>query len=118
MRSKGISQTALVPDPGPFDIETTSAKLKKYKYSGSDQILAEMIKLLISSIWSKNHLISGRSLLLYQFTRRLKEPTVLIIKEYHCCQLDIKCYLISFPHEVYTLTKFLGIISVGFDVMD
>jgi hypothetical protein len=56
----------LVPDPSPFDIDTT-AKLKKYKSLGSDQILAELIQAgggtlqseihkLVSSIWSKKEL--------------------------------------------------------------
>jgi hypothetical protein len=35
----------------------------------------------------RNCLISGRSLLLYQFTRRVIKLTAIIIMGYHCCQL-------------------------------
>jgi hypothetical protein len=35
----------------------------------------------------KNYLISGRSPLLHQFTRRAIKLTVVIIVEYHCYQL-------------------------------
>jgi hypothetical protein len=38
----------------------------------------------------KNSLISGRSLLLYQFTRRAIKLTVVIIVGYHCYQLHTK----------------------------
>jgi hypothetical protein len=33
----------LVSDPSPFEFETATAKLEKYKSPGSDQILAELI---------------------------------------------------------------------------
>jgi hypothetical protein len=56
----------LVPEPSPFEVETAIAKLKKYKYPGSDQIPAELIQAgetlrseiqkLINSIWSKEEL--------------------------------------------------------------
>jgi hypothetical protein len=66
-------QTAepLVPDPSPFDVAIAIAKLK-YKYPGSDQILAEMIQAGSETLQSeihklinifgirKNCLISGR----------------------------------------------------------
>jgi hypothetical protein len=66
----------LVPDPSPFQVETATAKLKKYKSSGSNQISAEMIQAGGETLWSeihklfhstgikKNCLISGTSLLL------------------------------------------------------
>jgi hypothetical protein len=96
----------LVPDPSP-EIEFSIAKLKRYKLPGSDQIPAELIQVggetlqseihkLINSIWNKNCLINGRSLLLYQFTRRAIKLTVVIIAGYHCYQLHTKFYLISF----------------------
>jgi hypothetical protein len=44
----------------------------------------------------KNCLISGRSILLYQFTKRVTKLTVIIIVGYHCCQLHIKFYRISY----------------------
>jgi hypothetical protein len=43
-----------------------------------------------------NCLISGGSLLLYQFTRRTIKLTVVIIVEYHCYQLHTKFYPLSF----------------------
>jgi hypothetical protein len=57
----------LVPEPSPFEVEIASAKLKKYKSPGSDQIPAELIQSggetlqseihkFINSIWSKEEL--------------------------------------------------------------
>jgi hypothetical protein len=40
----------------------------------------------------KNCLISGRSLLLYQFTRRAIKLTIVIIMGCHCFQLHTKFY--------------------------
>jgi hypothetical protein len=62
-------------------MEIAIAKLKKYKSPGSDQIPAELSQaggeILLSAIHKlvvfgirKNCLINGRSLLLYQFTKR------------------------------------------------
>jgi hypothetical protein len=78
-------QTAqpLVPEPSLFVVEITVAQLKRYEYKspGIDQILAELIQAgkkhyVLRSINSlilfgirKNCHGSGRSLLLYQFTR-------------------------------------------------
>jgi hypothetical protein len=71
----------LVPGPSRLEVEITILKLRKYKSPGSDQILAELIQaggeiLCLRSTNSfilfrirKNGLISGRSLLLYHFTK-------------------------------------------------
>jgi hypothetical protein len=81
----------LVPDASPIEFEITIAKLKRYKTSESDKIPAEIFQIdgemLQSEIHSslilfgirKNFLISGRSLLLYQFTRMLKLTVVIIV---------------------------------------
>jgi hypothetical protein len=55
-----------VPDLSPFDVEIASAKLKKYKLPGSDQVPAELIQageilhskihMLINSIYNKKYL--------------------------------------------------------------
>jgi hypothetical protein len=72
----------------------------QYKSPGSDQIRADLIqtggetllsqihKLIILFEIRKNYLINGRSLLLYQFTRKAVKPTVIIIMGYHCYQLN------------------------------
>jgi hypothetical protein len=72
----------LVLGPSHLEVEIAIAKLKKYKSPGSDQIPVELIqagaKMLLSLILfgiRKNCLISGRSLLLYQFTERMAELT-------------------------------------------
>jgi hypothetical protein len=97
-----------VPCPSPSELETVVMKLRKYKSSGSDQILAELILAggettwsgihkLSNSIWNKEELpISGWSLLLYQFTKRVTKLTAIIVVGYHCYQLYTKCYGISF----------------------
>jgi hypothetical protein len=63
----------LVPGPSRLEVEIAIAKLKKYKSPGSNQIPAELIQAGGSVIQfgiRKNYLISGRSLLLYQFTKK------------------------------------------------
>jgi hypothetical protein len=98
----------LVPALAHLRLKIAIAKLKRYKSPGSDQILAELIKqevkhyslisinsLILFGI-RKNFLISGRSLLLYQFTRRAIKLTVVIIMGYHCYQLHTKFYPVSF----------------------
>jgi hypothetical protein len=88
----------LVPGPSCLEVEIAIAKLKKYKSPDSDQIPAELIQaggsLIIFGI-RKNYLISGRSILLYQFTKRLTKLTVIVIVEHHCYQLHTKLYQIS-----------------------
>jgi hypothetical protein len=81
---------------------------KSYNLPGSDQIPAELIQeggeILRSNIHKlinlfgirKNFLISGKSLLLYQFIRRAIKLTVVIIVVYHCHQLRTKFYPIFF----------------------
>jgi hypothetical protein len=97
----------LVPDPSPLEVEIAIAKFKKYKTPGSDQIPAESIQVggeillsvihkLVNSVWNKEELlISGGSLLLYQFTKRVIKLTVIIIVRYHCYQLHTKFYPLS-----------------------
>jgi hypothetical protein len=91
----------LVPGPSSFEVEIAIATL-----TSSDQILAELFQagseILLSAIHKlivfairKNCLISGRSLLLLQFTIRVVKLTVIIIVEYHCYQLHTKFYRIS-----------------------
>jgi hypothetical protein len=89
-------------------VETATAKLKKYKSPGSDQIPAEQVQAggeilqyeihkFINSIWNKEDLPDqGRSLLLYQFTRRGIKLTVVLIGGYNCYQLHTKFCPISF----------------------
>jgi hypothetical protein len=77
----------LVPSPNPLEVELATAKLKKNKSPGSDQILVEVIQVG----GEHNCLISGRSLLSYQFTKRMIKLTATIIVGYHCYQLHTKC---------------------------
>jgi hypothetical protein len=68
----------LVPGPSRLEVEIAIANLRKYKSPGSDKIPAELIQaggeILLFAIHKlfgirKNCLISGRSLLLYQFKK-------------------------------------------------
>jgi hypothetical protein len=84
----------LLPDPSPFEVEIAIAKLKRYKSTGGDQILAELnqaggetlwseIHKHVNSIWSKEELPDEwKESLLYQFTRRAIKLAVVIIMEY------------------------------------
>jgi hypothetical protein len=90
----------LVPGPSRLEVEIAIAKLKKYKSAGSAQILAELIQgggeILLSVIHNclilfairKNCLISERSLLLYQSTKRVTKLT----NNYHGISLPITLY--------------------------
>jgi hypothetical protein len=93
----------LVPGPNRLEVEIAIAKLKKYKSPGSDQIPMELIQagseIILRSITSiilfgirKSRLISGRSLLLYQFTKRRIKLTVVIILGCYHYQLHTKLY--------------------------
>jgi hypothetical protein len=96
----------LVPCPSHLEVEIAIVKLKKYKSPGSDQIPAELIqagneillsvihKLLLFGI-RKNCLITGRSLLLYHFLKKVTKLTVIIMIGYHCHQLHTTFYHIS-----------------------
>jgi hypothetical protein len=84
---EGHTAEPLVPDPRRLEVEIAIAKLKKHKSPGSDEILAELIQAggetllyvihkLINSVWNKKELlISGRSLLLYQFAKKVIKVT-------------------------------------------
>jgi hypothetical protein len=84
----------LVPGPSHLEVQSAVAKLKKYTYSGTYQIPAELIQAgtetlvsvihkLINSLWKRrNCLIGGRSLLLYQLTNSMIKLTVIIIMGY------------------------------------
>jgi hypothetical protein len=101
----------LVPGPSSPDVEIAIVKLKKYTLPCSDEIPAELIQaggeILQSAIQNslilfrirKNCLINGRSLLLYQFTKRLIKLTLIIIVGYHCYQLHTKFYRISYSQD-------------------
>jgi hypothetical protein len=65
VRQTGIhTNELLLPDPSPFEVEIATAKLKKYKSPGSDQILAELIQAggetLLSHILYCTNLQEGR----------------------------------------------------------
>jgi hypothetical protein len=94
----------LVTNCSSSEDEIIIKKLKRYKLPGSYQSPAELIhaggEILCSEIhkfinftWNKKIcLITGRSLLLYQFTRRVIKLTVVMIMGYHCHQLHTKFY--------------------------
>jgi hypothetical protein len=72
------------------------------KFSRRSRVLLENLTICLRSTNSlilfgirKNCLISGRSLLLYQFTKRVIKLTVIIIVGYHCYQFHTTLYRIS-----------------------
>jgi hypothetical protein len=98
----------LISDSSPFEAEIAVAKLKKYKLPASDQIPAELFQARGETLQSemhkhfrirKNCLISGRSLLLFQFTRMAINLTVVIIVGYHCYQLHTQFYPIFYSQS-------------------
>jgi hypothetical protein len=120
----------LVPGPRCVEVDIVIAKMKKYKSPGSDEIPAELIQAgnetllsvihkLINSVWNKEKcLISGRSLLLYQFTKRVTKMT----NNYCGISLLSTSYKILSNILLSRLSPYIdeivGIISDGFDVTD
>jgi hypothetical protein len=62
----------------------------------------------------KNCLISGRSLLFYQFTERVIKLTVIIIVRYHCYQLHTKFYQMAFSRWIPYIDENIGDRQCGF----
>jgi hypothetical protein len=87
----------LLPDPSPFEFEIVVTKLKSinrqvmikfgrtYFKEVKQYSLITINSLILFGIW-KNFLINGRSLLLYQFTRRLIKLAVRISVVSTLCQ--------------------------------
>jgi hypothetical protein len=85
----------LVPEPSLIEVEIAIGKLKSYKSTGTDQILAEMIKagvklyilrykdLFILYGIKRNCHSSGRNLLLYQFIKRVIRLIIEKSPSYH-----------------------------------
>jgi hypothetical protein len=82
----------LVPQPILFEVEIVNGKLERYKLPDGYQVQAELIQAEVKHYDlrsanqfflfgpRKNCLISGRSILLYQFTSKIIKLTVAIIK--------------------------------------
>jgi hypothetical protein len=95
----------LVPEePSLVKVEIATGKFKSYKFSGTDQILAELFKvgrvkhhvlrytnLFVLYGIRRNCHSSGRYLL-YQFIKRVIRLIVIIIPESHSYQLPTKFY--------------------------
>jgi hypothetical protein len=75
--AKESTAEPLVLHPSPFGVEIAISKFEEFKSPGSDEICYCLRS--ITSAWNKEELISGRSLLLQQFARRLKRLSVMII---------------------------------------
>jgi hypothetical protein len=90
----------------------------QFKQEMKHYVLRSKNSLILFGI-RKNCLISGRGLLLYQFTRRLIKLTVAIIMGYHCYQLHTKFYPIFFSLRFSPyMDEITGAISVGCDTID
>jgi hypothetical protein len=81
------------------EILTAELILAKLMQAGGETPYSEIHTLVIFIIFEirKRYLNNGRSLLLYQLTRRMIKLIAIIVKAYHCYQLQIKLYPISFP---------------------
>jgi len=91
----------LVTQPSAFEVELAIEKLRRQKSPGSDQIPAELrqgveqftlrsMNLLILFGIRRNCLKSGRRQSLYLSIRMMIKQIVVIIEEYHSCQLHKK----------------------------
>jgi hypothetical protein len=105
VRQKDIhTAEPLVPEPSLVKVEIATGKLKSYKYPGTDQILAKLIReggkhyvlkhtnLFVLYGIRRNCHSSGRDLLLYQFIKRVIRLIVIIIEESPSYQLPTKFY--------------------------
>jgi hypothetical protein len=92
----------LVPGPSRREVEIAIINLKKYKSSGSDQILAELIQAggdillsaihkLINSVCNKKELPDQwKESIIVPITKRATKLTVIIIVGYLCYELRQK----------------------------
>jgi hypothetical protein len=88
----GVRQTEmhtaepLVPEMSVSEVGVAVGKLKRYKSPGVDQIPAELIQAGGETLRSEIHK------LIKLITKRVIKLTVIIIEEYHCCQLHARFY--------------------------
>jgi hypothetical protein len=106
----------IVPDSSPSEVEIANAKFRKCKLPGSDQIPADVLQAglkpyYLRSINSlllfgmrRNCLISGRSLLLYQFTKHAIKLPVVVIMGYTVIQYFIQYLLPRLSPYTHTHT--------------
>jgi len=114
-----------VPEPSAFQFEIAIEKLMGNKSTGTDQTPVEIIKVanrtihfeihkLINSIWSEEELpVEWKVSITVPIYKKgdKKKKTVVIIAEYHFCQVYTK-----FHETSYCQRKLLGIINGDFDV--
>jgi hypothetical protein len=90
----------LVPEPILFKVEISNENLRRYKLSGTDQILAELIQAGGNTLCSEMHKLilfgirknchsSGRNFII---TKGVIKLNVVFLQEYHCYQLHTKFY--------------------------
>jgi hypothetical protein len=94
VRKVEVHVAELVTDPSPFEVEMKFWQ-NWFKREEKHYSLRSIHKFILFGI-RKNCLISGRSLLLYQFTKRWIKLTIVIIMGCHCYQLHTKFYRISY----------------------
>jgi hypothetical protein len=109
-----------IPDPSRLEVEIAIAKLKTFKSPGSDEIPAELIPvggkiLLIVFGLRKNCLFSGRSLLLYQFTKRVTKCNnycgiILLSTSYKILSNILLSRCVGFDMRVQLLIRFSAFI--------
>jgi hypothetical protein len=97
----------LVPVPSRLEVEIATAKLKKYKSPGSDEILVKLIKVrgesllslihkLIHSIWDREELPDQwKESIVIPIHKKCNKTGCNIILGYHCYQLHTTFYQIS-----------------------
>jgi hypothetical protein len=107
----------LVPDPIPFEVEISIAKLKNYKLLGIDQIPIELIQAggetlqsdihkLINSIWSKKELPDQwKKPIIVPICKKGDKTGCNNYREYQSYQLHTKMHSIAWSVEgVYYCT--------------
>jgi hypothetical protein len=106
-----------LPDPSCLEVETAIPKLKRCKSPGSNTILEELMqaggetilsaihKLILFGI-RKNCLISGRSLLLYEFGKR-------VLKVTNNCRCDRCARMTTPPPPVSRLSRKCRILDIS-----
>jgi hypothetical protein len=97
----------LAHDPSPFEAETATANLKKYKWSVSDQIPAELMQAggetlwseihkLTNSIWNKEELPDQYESITVQIYNNGDKTDCSNYREILLLSTSTKCYIISF----------------------
>jgi hypothetical protein len=96
-----------VPDPSRFEVEIPTAKLKKYKLPGIDQILAQLIQAGSETLWSEIHRVINSTWNKEEFLDQWKVSIIVSI-----CKKGDKTECSNFRGTLLLLTSYKMVSSI------